>query len=217
MKILTTDQRSPAWIAARLGRLTGSRAADMMATVKSGDAAGRRNLRVQLVLERLTGVSQENGYVSRDMERGLDLEPVARAAYEAVTAHLVQPVGFVAHDDLPVGCSLDGQVEDFAGILEVKCRRSANHLAFLKTGTVPTDALWQVRHNLWISGAMWADYVSFDDRFPERLRLKIARVHVADVDLVAYELAVRLFLDEVDRELEAVAALCTAPDTGVAA
>jgi hypothetical protein len=91
MKILTTDQRSPAWIAARLGRLTGSRAADMMTTVKSGEAAGRRNLRVQLVLERLTGVSQESGYVSRDMQYGLDREADAFGAYEAATGQLAQP------------------------------------------------------------------------------------------------------------------------------
>jgi hypothetical protein len=212
MIVLTTDQRSPEWIAARLGRLTGSRAADMMATIKTGEAAGRRNLRVQLVLERLTGVSQENGYVSRDMQYGLDREADAFGAYEALTGQLAQRVGFCAHDDLPAGCSLDGQVDDFAGILEVKCRRSANHLAFLKTGEVPSDARWQVLHNLWISGAPWCDYVSFDDRFPAPLRLKIARVHAADVDLVAYELAVRLFLEEVDRELQAVVALCAAPE-----
>jgi hypothetical protein len=217
MIVLTTDQRSPAWIVARLGRLTGSRAADMMATVKSGEAAGRRNLRVQLVLERLTGVSQESGYVSRDMQYGLDREADAFGAYEAVTGSLAQRVGFCAHDDLPAGCSLDGQVDDFAGILEVKCRRSANHLAFLKTGEIPGDARWQILHNLWISGAAWCDYVSFDDRFPAPLRLKIARIAPEVATLAAYEQAVRVFLDEVDRELETVTALCAAPETGVAA
>ncbi len=200
MRILTTSQGTDEWITARLGRLTGSRAADMMATVKKGEAASRRIYRVQLCLERLTGVSQENDYVSKDMQYGLDREADAFAAYEAVTGNLAQTAGFIAHDELQAGCSLDGHVDDYTGILELKCRKSANHLSFLKTHKVPQDALWQVTHNLWISGAQWADYVSFDDRFPEAVRLVIVRINRADVDLAAYVVSARLFLDEVERE-----------------
>ena len=53
--IVNAPQRSPEWFAARAGRLTGSMAGDMLATIKSGEAAARRDYRLQLALERLTG------------------------------------------------------------------------------------------------------------------------------------------------------------------
>jgi YqaJ-like viral recombinase domain len=210
MRVLSTDQRSPDWFKARLGMLTGSRASDMMATVQKGEAAKRRDLRVQLVLERLTGVSQENGYVSKDMQYGLDREADAFAAYEAETGLLTNSVGFLAHDELQAGCSLDGQIDSFTGVLELKCRRSANHLSMLKTRKVPYDAMWQVTHAIWITGAQWADYVSFDDRFPEQLRLVVARVQRADLDLAGYETSVKAFLAEIEKEMAAVQGLMEA-------
>src|SRR3990167_2803864 len=98
--IVTAEQRSPAWRAARLGRLTGSRAADMLAQIKSGEAAGRRDYRLQLVCERLTGESQEDSYVSKEMQRGIDLEASAFAAYEAATGELARKTGFLGHPEL---------------------------------------------------------------------------------------------------------------------
>ena len=53
--IVEAEQRTPAWFAARAGRLTASRAKDMLAAIKTGEAAARRDLRIQLVVERLTG------------------------------------------------------------------------------------------------------------------------------------------------------------------
>src|SRR5262245_11789428 len=120
MKILCSDQRSEAWHQARVGRLTGSRAGDMLARIKSGEAAARRNLRVQLVLERLTNTSQESGYVSADMQYGIDREPDAFAAYEAETGAVVEPCGFFAHETLLAGGSPDGMIDGLTGILELK-------------------------------------------------------------------------------------------------
>ena len=207
MRILTTTQRTPEWFAARLGMLTGSRAVDVFAKIKIGEAAARRNYRVQLVLERLTGVSQESDYVSKDMQYGIDREADAFAAYEAVSGNLTVTAGFIAHDMLMAGCSIDGVVGDFEGILELKCRKSANHLDFLRSGKIPWDATLQITHNLWITGAQWADYVSFDDRFMGALQLKIMRVERVQADIDAYELVARQFLREVEAECEAVRAL----------
>lgn len=202
MRLLTCAQRSPEWQAARLGRLTGSRAADAFATLKhGGESASRRNLRVQLVLERLTGHSQESGYVNADMDRGTLLEPEARAAYEADTGILVQAVGFVAHDTLQAGCSPDGLTPD--GLIEIKCPKAATHLDYLRGG-LPADYRTQIVHGLWLTGAAWGDFVSYHPDFPDALQLKITRLYAKDLDLPAYELAVRLFLSECDRELTAL-------------
>ena len=200
MIVLTTTQRTPDWYAARIGKLTGSCAADMLATIKSGEAAARRDLRLRLVCEQLTGQSQEDAFVSKEMQRGIDREADAFRAYEALTGELARPVGFLGHDSLLAGCSPDGQVGGFKGIVELKCPKSATHLKYLRSRKVPADYLPQIIHNLWITDALWCDFLSFDDRFPAPLHVFHARVRREDVDITAYELAARLFLSEVEKE-----------------
>ena len=202
--ILTTEQRTPEWYQARLGRLTASRASDMLATIKSGEAAARRDLRLQLVCERLTEQSQDDGYVNEAMQRGIDLEPRAFAAYEAATGRIAHTVGFLAHRVHLAGCSPDGQVDDYAGILELKCPKSATHLGYLQSGQVPTNYLPQITHALWVTGAQWCDFLSFDDRFPESLQVFLKRVLRSDVDIAAYEAKALAFLAEVDTATAAV-------------
>ncbi len=198
--ICEAEQRSDAWFAARLGRLTGSRAGDMLAQIKNGEAAARRDLRLQLVCERITGQSQENGYVNEVMQRGIDLEPRAFAAYEALTGQLARRTGFLSADGLMAGCSLDGDVDEFTGIVELKCPKSTTHLRYLRIGTMPSEHVAQVTHNLWISGAQWCDFMSFDDRFPSELALSIVRIQRDKDEIAAYEERAMAFLSEVDRE-----------------
>lgn len=207
--IIDAPQRSDAWFAARCGRLTGSRAADMLAEVKTkgAEAAARRDLRTQLVVERLTGQPQEDGYINGVMQRGIDLEPAAFAAYEAETGSVVRRTGFLSHNALPVGCSLDGHVDDFIGIVEIKCPKSATHMGYLKAGAVPSTHRAQIIHNLWVTGAEWCDFVSFDDRFPPALRLFVARVVREPIKILAYEKNVLRFLEEVETEYQQVLSL----------
>lgn len=204
MKIIPCLQRSPEWFQVRLGRLTGSRAQDAFATTKSGPSTSRRNLRIQLVLERLTGQSQENGFQSFDMDRGLELEADAQGAYEVKTGILVEPVGFVAHDELMAGCSPDGLTVD--GLIEIKCPKAATHLDYLRGG-LPLEYRTQITHGLWLTGAQWGDFVSFHPAFPEPLRLKVTRLYSKDIDLKSYEVAVKSFLAEVDKEHAEVEAM----------
>jgi hypothetical protein len=202
--VIDVPQRSAEWYAARLGRLTGSCAADMLATVKSGEAAGRRNLRVRLVLERLTGQSQESDFVSVDMQNGIDREAEAFAYYEAVTGHVVQRVGFLQHNALMAGCSPDGILGAFEGHVSIKCPKPATHLDLLKSRKVPTEYLRQITHECWISGAGYVDFLSYQPQFPGGLASCLVRVERKDLDLGAYEKCALAFLAEVDRELEAI-------------
>jgi len=193
---------------ARLGKLTASCLGDAFAQTKSGWSTSRRNLRLRLVLERLTGRSQESGYTNAAMERGTILEPDARAAYEVESGLLVDEVGFVMHDELPTGGSPDGLIGDDGG-LEVKCPGAAAHLDYLK-GAMPNDYRLQVIHSLWLTGRAWWDFASFNPDFPEPLRLKVTRLYAKDIDMAAHELAVRLFLSEVENELADVQRLMVA-------
>lgn len=205
--VVTAAQRSPEWFAARAGRLTGSRAADMLATIKSGEAAARRDYRLQLATERLTGKPQENGFVSSDMQHGIDMEETAFAAYEAASGEVVRRTGFLRCDEIMAGCSLDGDIDDFRGIVEIKCPKSTTHVGYWKNGTLPAAHVAQITHNLWVSGAKWCDFVSFDDRLPAHLQLFVRRVHSSDLDIESYATQAIAFLDGVDKEVAAINAM----------
>lgn len=200
-------QRTPEWHTLRLGRLTGSRVNDAMKTIKTGEAAGRKKLRVQLVLERLTGRSQESTYVSAAMQTGIDREAEARELYEAITGTLVQSCGFLSHPELLAGCSLDGYVGDFEEVIEIKAPEPHTHLEYLTTGKVPLDYQRQVLHNLWLSGASRCHWFSYEPTFPENLRTKLVTIERNDTEVAAYEVMVRAFLAECDREYDLIAKL----------
>lgn len=201
------EQRSPEWFEARLGRLTGSRACDMLATIKSGEAAARRDYRVQLVVERVTRQLQEETFINAVMLRGVELEPAALAAYEGATGTMVSRSGFLAHTEHMAGCSLDGHVGDFEGLIELKCPKSATHLRYIRAGGVPSEHLPQLIHNLWITGAAWCDFVSFDDRFPPNLQLFRVRLERDEQQIADYAQKALAFLAEVDLEVAAVATM----------
>jgi hypothetical protein len=197
------DQRTPEWKILRLGKLTGSRAADATAKIKSGaEAASVRNLRVQLVLERITGQPHDRDHKSWAMQQGIETEADAYAAYEALTGTLLRSVGFVERADAPMGCSLDGVVGDAerpTGVIEIKCPYSATHLDYLTTGKVPGDYLKQIAHSLYVTGAEWCDWLSFDPAFPAPLQAKLVRVHRKDVDIDGYVAEALAFLLSVSR------------------
>lgn len=200
--VVDVVQGTPEWLLARCAKLTGTCAADMLAKIKSGEAAARRNLRTRLVVERLTNLPQEDGFVSADMRRGSELEPEAIAAYEAVTGNLVQRFGFLAHAELPVGFSPDGIVDDFRGFVEVKVPRSATHMAYLRGRTLPADYRDQVLHGFYVTGAEFCDFCSYDPRFPSHLQLFHVRVERNDFDVMTYGRAVETFLAEVEAEYQ---------------
>lgn len=204
--IITAEQRSPEWHAARLGRLTGSVAGKMLAKVQRGEAAGRRDLRLQLILERLTQKSQGSTYVSAAMQQGIEREPLAIAAYEAETGLLFDQTGFLSHNELMVGASLDAHLGEFEVLVSIKCREAAAHWDFLRSGIIPASAIAQMRHEAWIVGDTFREhhYVSWQPDFPEGKQIGVAIYTPKMLDLPEYEGEALKFLREVDIELEAI-------------
>lgn len=207
--VLDMPQRSPEWYLARAGRVTSSVAAAMLSKgrKKGEESVGRRNLRVQLALERITGAPFEDDYQSHDMKRGAEMEPTAVRAYEASTGALVRRSGFVQHATLQAGASLDGHVGDFVGIVEFKCPKPATHLEYLRGGGLPSEYVAQVTHAMWLTGAEWVDFCSFHDRFIGKAQLFRVRMMRDQFDFASYEAALQTFLSEVDREVEEIVAL----------
>lgn len=206
MRIHAVEQRSPEWLALRAGKLTGSCAKDMLAEIKSGEAAARRDLRYKLVAERLNGQSQEDSYVNAAMQWGIDHEADAIQAYEAATGNLVEPIGFCEHDALAVGTSPDGFV-GADGIVSIKCPKTATHVSYLRSSKEPAEHAAQNTHELWLTGRAWIDFVSFDPRLPEGLQLVVLRVTRKAAELDAYQAKALAFLNEVDVEVQALRTL----------
>jgi putative phage-type endonuclease len=210
VRVVTAPQLSPEWFAARGGLLTASVVADIYSTRKDKkEPAGRRDLRMRLAIERLTGKPVEDTYSNPDMERGRMLEASARAAYEMAAGVVVHEIGLCVHDELPAGASPDGVVGD-DGLLEIKCPRAANHIATVQAdGEIPEDYIPQVTHALWVTGRAWLDFVSYCPDLPSPLDLHIVRVIVGHGQLAAHELMVRAFLKEVDATVDELTALMT--------
>lgn len=190
-------QGSPEWFAARLGRVTASRVADVCAKTKSGYSTSRENYCVELALERLTGNRQES-FTNDAMKWGTETEPLARAAYEASTGAIVDEVGMVAHPTIELtGASPDGLI-DADGLLEIKCPNSATHAKTLLSkkpdGKYITQMMWQMA----CTGRQWCDFASFDPRFPLPLQLFVVRVARDDEKVSELESEVIDFLKEVD-------------------
>ena len=191
------EQGTPEWFAARLGKATGSRIADIIAKTKTGYSTSRANYAAQLVCERLTGKVAES-FTNSAMQWGTETEPLARAAYEVKTGEMVDQVGFVDHPSIEnSGASPDGLVGLF-GMLEIKCPNTATHIETLLSQQVPTKYITQMQWQMACAGRQWCDFVSFDPRMPENLQLFIKRVEYDPPYVAMLEKEVIQFLMDVE-------------------
>lgn len=195
-------QGSPEWLADRCGVASASRFAAVMATIKSGEAAERRNYRTDLIVERLTGRPLEC-FTTAAMRQGIEREPDARRAYETATGALVEQVGFCRHDSLMAGASPDGLIDDEGG-LEIKCPERSAHLRYLQQDMEPPEYTWQIHGGMWITGRAWWDFVSFNPDFPEHLQLVVRRIKRNEDAIKKLADEVTRFLSEVDAEVKRV-------------
>ncbi len=189
-------QGTEAWKLARCGSLGASRVHDVIAKTKTGWGASRANLAAELVAERLTGVPAE-GYTNAAMIWGTETEPLARRAYEFRTDLDVKEVGLVRHPTIEgTHCSPDGLV-GADGLIEIKCPTVATHIDTLMGQEVPAKYITQMQWQMACTGMEWCDFVSFDPRLPESMRLFIKRVRRDDKLIGELEEHVRVFLTEV--------------------
>lgn len=191
-------QNTEEWHVARLGKATGSRMGDVMAKIKDGQAsASRKNYRAELVSERNTGIPWPH-YVTPEMQRGLDKQPLAMAEYERRAKMLVGAVGFVPHPTIAMaGCSPDGLVCD-DGVVEFKCPNLAQHIdQLLDPEGIALRYIWQIQFILACTGRRWCDFVSFDDRMQSAKQYICWRIARNEAAIRALETEVIKFLDEV--------------------
>jgi putative phage-type endonuclease len=194
------EQGTPEWFAARLGNVTASRVADVIAKTKSGYSASRENYMAQLICERMTNTVAES-YTNAAMQWGTETEPLARAAYESVADVLVDEVGYVQHPRIErAGASPDGLIGLF-GLLEIKCPNTATHIDTLISEQVPTKYITQMQWQMVCTGRAWCDFVSFDPRLPNGLQVFVKRVEFDTEYAATLEIEVVKFLAELDAKI----------------
>ena len=194
------EQRTPEWYAARLGKVTASRVADITSKTKSGYSTSRANYMAELLCERLTG-TKADGYVNAAMQWGIDIEPSAREAYQSLLGVLVEETGFVNHPDITMaGASPDGLIGD-VGMVEIKCPTTSVHIDTLMSGIVPSKHMAQIQWQMACTGRNWCDFVSYDPRMPENMWMFVQRVDRDEAYIEEIIKEVNLFLSELDTKI----------------
>lgn len=195
------EQRTPEWYAARLGKVTASRVADVMAKTKTGYSASRNNYMAQLICERLTGKPTDT-FSNAAMQRGTELEPMARSFYEVKNDLLVIESGLVVHPEIEsFGASPDGLVE-VVGLVEIKCPNTWTHIETLKSGKPKSEYITQMQAQMACTGRAWCDFVSFDDRLPDDLAYFQTRIERDEKFIETMLQEIRIFLGEMEKTIQ---------------
>ena len=194
-QILTMEQGSLEWDLARIGKVTGSRV-DKCLMKKT--TQGYQTIKAELIAERLT--NQAKSFTAPAVAWGKENEAMARREHELISSWDIVEVGFVELNE-NMGCSPDGLIND-DGMVQYKCPKNSDvHIKTLLSQAVPKEYFPQLQWELFTTGRQWTEFVSFDPRMPEELRLCVLHVK-ADYDYQkAMLMAVEGFLGDMENDL----------------
>ena len=152
---------SPEMAAARLGKMTASKAAVVMSKIgpNGGMTDGLAEYIQSLAFERVFGDSEELGYQSKAMERGNELEPLAIEWY-AFNTDTTPSIGgtVIVHPDMPyVAATPDGRLPD--RVIEAKCFLHRAWMFAEENRLVPSTYRWQTKWQQWVCGVRLCDFV----------------------------------------------------------
>lgn len=201
LNIIECIQGDATWHESRMGMLTGSRIADAIRKAKresTGELKTRYDYKLDLAVERVTKKTTRH-FVSEWMERGVELEPMARAAFELRNECNVDLVGFVLHPTVQwSGSSPDGLVGK-DGLVQFKVPKPSTHAEYLLAETVPAEyepqMMWEMAC---CPGREWNDFASYCPDFPEPLDLFTCRLPRDEKRIAEMEAEARKFLEEVE-------------------
>lgn len=161
MIVIECKQGDAAWMQARCGCITASRFRDALDCKKDGEPLAKSTAYAAAVaVERISGDSSDENFVSWQMRRGTELEPAARLAFETRTGLLVQESGVALTDDRLFAYSTDGFIGD-DGCIEIKCIASAEKLIALWRDQDLSEYLHQIQGGLWLTGRKWCKFILF--------------------------------------------------------
>ena len=180
-------QGSDEWFLRRLGKITSSHFAEIMAysidrkgefndLAKWGE--GAKKYAVRVALERITGKRIET--FSNDwMKQGNELEPIARKKYECKTFQLVRNGGLFVDGELAT--SPDGVIDN--GGIEIKCVAQNTHYNVIESEFYDVKYKWQIIGQMFIAGLEYVDFVSYCPDYPKEKELFIYRIKKNNIQL----------------------------------
>jgi hypothetical protein len=196
-------QGSPEWFAERLGKVTASRIADVVARTKTGYGASRANYMAELITERLTRQTAP-AYENDAMRWGSEQEGPARSTYAFLNDVTVEPAGFVPHPLIAdCGCSPDGYVGSL-GLVEIKAPNTATHIDTLLSDAIADKYVKQMQFQMACTGRHWCDFMSFDPRLPPSMQVWVKRVERDPKMISDLETEACAFLAELEDKLKAL-------------
>ncbi|MBA2779408.1 lambda exonuclease family protein [Billgrantia kenyensis] len=202
MQILTLDQGTPEWHAARLGIVTMSELKTLLVKGKGpgGFGTGAISYMHQLIGERITGEPSDAFQGNAHTRRGHELEPVARELYQEATGlPRLEQVGIILNHG--VGYSPDCLV-DSNGLAEIKTKLPKYQIELLLEGELPQEHVAQCQGGLWVSEREWIDFVSYWPGMP----LFVKRAYRDEALIKTIAERVEAFYEEMERRMAQVMA-----------
>jgi len=132
-------QRSEEWHELKHGKVGG--------TLSKGLFVKSDTLMIDILSQLTEDYEPCDGYISADMQRGIDLEPFALETLEKEIFIEFQQVGFLQNSAIPIlGISPDGITEDETIQVEIKCPAAKKHTETILADEIPSDNIHQVLH-----------------------------------------------------------------------
>lgn len=198
-------QQRAQWLSDRCGKLTASSMADAMDFLaKGGESSKRKNLKIEKVAERMTGLSVSH-YVTPQMQWGLDKEPEAKQSFELATGKFITDCLLFDHPWIEYfSATPDGLIDDDA-VIEFKCPETTTHIDWIAGGEVPAKHKPQILAQLACTGRTRAIFVSYDPRIRNPEKRLFIREWIPDrLEVEKVEAAAIQFLKEVDELFDLV-------------
>lgn len=166
------EQGSDEWLAIRMGIVTMSNMSALLVNGKGEEGFGAEAFSYMntLIGERITQEIADPFTGNRHTERGHELEPKARALYEAQTDLSCEQVAIILNHGC--GYSPDSLVGD-DGLNEIKTKLPKYQVELILSDDVPKEHLAQCQGGLWVSDREWIDFISYWPGMP----LFVKRLH----------------------------------------
>ena len=164
VKIHEMEQRSDEWFAIKKGKASASRAQAI-----GNGGKGLENYVIEIMAEYYSIAEREN-YINEHMQRGIELEPIAKQVYELEHDCEVREIGFAEYNEY-IGCSPDGLVGK-DGMIEIKCPCDRIYLGILINEKIDSGYVWQCQMNMLILKRKWCDLIFYNPNFKKSMYIK---------------------------------------------
>lgn len=198
-------QGTPEWMQARSGVITASCVAEAVGKMsrtsgkrKVGDpTAASDKYAADLAIERISGKPYGAPVKTWVLDRGHEMEELARIAYEARYGVMAEEAGLVLSECRTFGYSTDGFVGD-DGLIEIKAPiDSLKIVEMLETGDT-SEYDHQMQTGMWLTARRWCDFIMYvPDLENVGKELYVKRIHRNDDFIDAMVIELKKFSDRV--------------------